>query len=208
MKAVNYLLSAAVASVMLVSTSYATTKPSQVTHFTASKTSDVFNVRASGWSDPKFGDLGWVHSSDWGDFYANKGQLVTITMVAQEKGMHPGASVYFRGANDTADDEYIPDVALTQNQTMAKWGASDDDTGEPLGDIVMQYITHGYDGDGAPKSVNPSFKKILDKKPGTLVLKFRAPSTGKYMFVSGGYKPAPFVNSKVGHAVNVTVNVK
>lgn len=208
MKTMNYLLSAAVISLLSISAGYATTQPSSVFNFTPSANTDEFNVRASGWSDPKFGDLGWVHSSDWGTFNANKGQMVTITMVAKDNGLHPGSTVYFRGANDTADDSYIPDVALTQTATMAKWGATNDDTGEPLGDIVMQYVTHGYDGDKVPNTVSPTFKKIKDGKSGRLVLKFKAPYTGLYEFVSGGIKPAPFVNTKVGHIVKVTVLVK
>lgn len=208
MKSISYLLSAAVISLLSVSVSHATTEASSVFHFTPSKNTDMFSVRASGWSDPKFGDLGWVHSSDWGTFYAAKGQHVAITMVAQGKGIYPGSTVYFRGVNDTAGDQYIPDVALTQTATMAKWGASNDDTGEPLGDIVMQYVTHGYDGDKVPASVPSHFKRIKDGKPGTLVLRFKAPYTGLYEFVSGGIKPAPFVNSKVAHLVKVTVRVK
>lgn len=207
MKAIN-LLSATVIGLMFASASHATTQASSVFKFSASAKTDMFSVRASGWSDPKFGDLGWVHSSDWGIFSANQGQTVTITMVAQDPGLHPGSTVYFRGANDTADDSYIPDVALTQTATMAKWGASNDDTGEPLGDIVMQYVTHGYDGDKIAKGVASHFKKILDGKSGTLVLKFKAPYTGTYEFVTGGIKPAPIVNSKVAHMVKVTVNVK
>jgi hypothetical protein len=208
MKAMNTLLSAAVISLMAVSASHATTQASTVFHFTAAKKTDIFSVRASGWSDPKFGDLGWVHSSDWGTFNANKGQTVTITMVSTTPGFHPGSTVYFRGVNDTAPDQYIPDVALTQTATMAKWGASNDDTGEPLGDIVMQYITHGYDGDKTVGAPALTFKKINDGVSGKLVLTFKAPSTGHYQFVTGGYKPAPFVNTKAAHKVNVTVIVK
>jgi hypothetical protein len=207
MKALNLLLSVAVVSLMSVSASQATTSPSTPFNFTAAESTNEFSVRASGWSDPKFGDLGWVHSSDWGFFNANKGQVVTITMVSKELGFHPGSTVYFRGANDTADDKYIPDVALTQTATMAKWGAADDATGAPLGDIVMQYITHGYDGDKTV-GASPTFKKINDGVSGKLVLKFTAPETGTYEFVTGGYKPAPTINKKAAHPVNVTVKIK
>lgn len=212
MKTISTLLSVAVISLMSVSASHATTQASTVFHFTASANSDNFNVRASGWSDPKFGDLGWVHSSDWGTFHANKGQIVTITMVSTEAGFHPGSTVYFRGANDTADDSYIPDVALTQTATMAKWGASDDASGTPLGDIVMQYVTHGYDGDkiGATSGsfITNTFKKINDGVSGKLVLKFKAPATGLYEMVAGGYKPAPTINTKIAHFVKVNVKIK
>jgi hypothetical protein len=208
MKTISTLLSVAVISLMSVSASHATTQASTVFNFSPAKSVDTFSVRASGWSDPKFGDLGWVHSSDWGTFNANKGQVVTITMASTEAGFHPGSTVYFRGANDTADDSYIPDVALTQTATMAKWGAANDDTGEPLGDIVMQYITHGYDGDKTVGAPALTFKKINDGVSGKLVLKFKAPQTGLYEFVTGGYKPAPFVNTKIAHMVKVTVNVK
>lgn len=212
MKAISTLLSAAVISLISVSASHATTQASTVFHFDMKNKTDMFSTRASGWSDPKFGDLGWVHSSDWGTFNAKKGQKVTITMVSDEVGFHPGSTVYFRGAPDTADDSYIPDVALTQTATMAKWGASNDDTGEPLGDIVMQYITHGYDGDkiGATSGsfITNTFKKINDGVSGKLVLKFTAPETGLYEFVTGGYKPAPTINKKIAHMVKVTVDVK
>ncbi|SJM90463.1 copper(I)-binding protein CorA [Crenothrix polyspora] len=213
MKTISTLLSAAVISLISVSASQATTQASTVFHFDMKKNTDNFEVRASGWSDPKFGDLGWVHSSDWGTFNAVKGQVVTITMTSSETGFHPGSTVYFRGADDTADNSYIPDVALTQTATMAKWGASNDDTGEPLGDIVMKYITHGYDGDGAVADVagdliTNTFKKINDGVPGKLVIKFKAPFTGLYEFVSGGYKPAPTINKAIKHIVKVKVIVK
>lgn len=206
-KTINHLLPIIAISLMSISVSQATTQPSTPFYFDSVNKTDNFSVRAKGWSDPAFGDLGWVHSSDWGFFTANAGQWVKITLKSNEAGMHPGATVYYRGANDTAPDTYVPDVALTQNATMAKWGASDDATGLPLGDIVMQYVTHAYDADNNTAN-NPLFRGKKDGKSGLLTLSFKAPYTGTYMFVGGGYNPAPTVDVSVAHTLKVTVDVK
>lgn len=206
MNAISSLLSVVALSLISISASQATSAPSTPFYFDQNATTDNFNVRAKGWSDPAFGDLGWVHSSDWGFVTAKAGQIVTITMKSDEVGMHPAATVYYRGAKDTAEDKYVPDVALTQNASMAKWGAVDDATGAALGDIVMQYITHGYDADHNT-STTTVFKGKKDGVSGRLVLKFKAPYNGVYMFVGGGYNPAPTIDASAAHILSVTVGV-
>jgi hypothetical protein len=206
-RTIKSILPIAIIGLLSISASNATTEPSSTFVFDAANTTDTFSVRAKGWSDPAFGDLGWVHSSDWGRFNAVEGQTVVINMAAKTPGLHPGATVYYRGSTDTAEDNFIPDVALTQNATMAKWGASNDDTGEPLGDIVMKYVTHGYDADNNTAKTK-MFIPISDGKSGTLKISFKAPYTGTYMFVVGGYNPAPTVANGIAHNVRVSVNVK
>ena len=212
MKITAKLCAALVVGLMGISAAHATTSPSKIIAFTQTDGTTVnvkntMSTRAKGWSDPAFGDLGWVHSSAWGTYTATAGQVVTMTFVSNEIGMHPASTIYYRGDKDTAADNYIPDVALTQNATMAKWGASDDATGAPLGDIVMQYVTHAYDADNNT-SRSTVFKGKKDKKSGKLVISFKAPYTGNYMFVVSGYNPAPTVDTSVAHPVDVTVDVK
>lgn len=71
--------------------------------FTAVQTTAVFAAKSQSWSNPAFGDMGWTHHSGWGFFTANKGQTVTITANSEVKGIHPGSTVWYRGATDLAN---------------------------------------------------------------------------------------------------------
>ncbi len=208
-KTMNCFASVVAASLIAVSASYAATIPGSITLFDATTTDDVFSVKSKGWRDPAFGNMGWTHSSDWGAFHAEEGQNVTIKMVAPDQGIHPGATVWYRGADDTAADNYVVDHFYPQNANFAKFGATDEDNVTKLGNIVMSYVLHGYDQDGnslKAKSMNGK----LDKVPGQLILKFKAPYTGDYIFVAGGFNPDANIDTtlKLSYDINVKVNVK
>lgn len=201
------VISIAAASLMAVSVSHAATIPGSIFAFTPTTANDVFVVKSKGWSDPAFGDMGWTHSSDWGSFHAEKGQTVTILIKSTNPGVHPGSTVWFRGANDTAPDNYVVDHFYPQNANFAKFGATDETAGTALGNIIMKHITHGYDQDNN-SVVDTVLRGKTDKIPGRLVLTFKAPYAGEYMFVVGGFNPDLGVDTTLKYNVNVKVTVK
>lgn len=207
-KALGRFVSVMAAGLMAVSVGHAATIPAGITTFSKVVTSDVFEVKDKGWSDPAFGDMGWTHSSDWGLFTAEKGQTVTIKMVADDKGIHPGSTVWYRGEDDTADDSYVVDHFYPQNANFAKFGATKEDTGDKLGNIIMKYVTHGYDQDKNTVT-NAALKGKKDNVSGKLSLSFKAPYSGTYMFVVGGFNPdANITDHKAVYKVKVDLTVK
>lgn len=198
-----YLIAAAL---LTASASQAATIPASITKFTSLITSDVFSVKSKGWRDPAFGDMGWTHSSGWGAFGALKGQTVTIKLVAADAGLHPGMTVWFRGKDDTARDKYVVDHFYPQNANFTEFGATDETSGADLGNIVMRHVIHGYDADSNTLKItgmNPKY----DNVPGQLKLSFKAPYSGRYMFVVGGFNPDAGVDSASSHNINVTAKV-
>ncbi|MCF7987499.1 MAG: copper(I)-binding protein CorA [Methylovulum sp.] len=195
------------AGIAVASSSYATTAPGTITAFDNINPEADFSIRYKSWSDPAFGDLGWTHTSKWGSFTAEAGQLVTLTMQADDAGIHPGSTVWFRGDDDTAADTYVPDHVYSENATQFKYGAVDETTGAAVGNIVMRYVIHGYDQD-ANTVKNKKLRGITDKVNGRLVFKFKAPYSGSYIFVVGGINPDPMIDPTVGHNVKVKVVVK
>ncbi len=189
---------------LAASASQAATKPSSIFTFTPKATDDVFSVKSKGWRDPAFGDMGWTHHSDWGTVRARRGETVTIRMAAADAGVHPGITVWYRGVADTASDTYVVDHFYPQNANFAKFGATDDTSGEKLGNIVMRYIVHGYDADGNTKTIR-SMKPIKDGVPGQLEVSFVAPRNGNYMFVVGGFNPDAGVDTTLKYNVDVNV---
>ncbi len=201
----NRVILAAALSLAAISAATAATKPSSVFEFDTVNKSSVFSVTAKGWSDPAFGDAGWTHSGGWGKVTVKKGQTVTITAIADNKSVHPGSTVWYRGADDTADDAYVNDHFYQQNANIFKSKASDDSAapgadGKPvsIGNIVMKYVTHGFDLDknavvdenGAADSEKiTALKGKKDSVPGKLTLSFKARYDGTYMFVVGGFNP-------------------
>ncbi|MDD5227668.1 MAG: copper(I)-binding protein CorA [Methylococcales bacterium] len=211
-KVLGHFASVVATSLMAVSMSHAATIPEGIAAFSKVVTSDVFTVKAKGWSDPAFGDMGWTHSSDWGTFTAEKGQTVTIVMTAADKGIHPGSTVWYRGDNDTAPDNYVVDHFYPQNANFAKFGATDEGDGTKLGNIIMKYVTHGYDLDKNTVT-DAALKGKKDNVAGKLTLTFKAPYAGTYMFVVGGFNPDANITDdaealKALHNVNVKVTVK
>jgi len=203
---IHFFITLVAASLLLATESYAATTPTNITKFTTLVTNDVFAVNSKGWRDPAFGDMGWTHSSDWGAFGAKKNQTVTIKGVAVDAGIHPGITVWFRGKDDTANDKYVVDHFYPQNANFTEFGATDDTSGEDLGNIVMRHVAHGYDLDGNTKNVKEMHPK-KDRIPGQVVLTFKAPYSGRYMFVVGGFNPDAGVNSSIPHDINVTTTV-
>ena len=191
---------------LVTANSYAATSTT-FTPFDTTKNRSTLQIRYKSWSDSAFGDLGWTHTSKWGSFSAQEGQIVTIVMKAKEVGIHPGATVWFRGAADTAPDNFVPDHVYIENAAQFKYGAVDEATGALLGDIVMEHVVHGYDQD-ANTLVNKKLRGIRDNVNGRLILKFKAKKSGNYVFVLGGINPDPNIDPTVGHDVDVTVNIK
>jgi len=158
----------------------------------------------------RFGDAGWTHNSGWGTVSATKGQTVTITATADDKGVHPGATVWYRDpVKDTVADKYVPDHFYPQNANQFKMKATDETTSEALGNIVMKYIVHGYDQDKNTVT-DTLLKGKKDGAAGKLVLSFKAPADGVYMFVIGGFNPdASYTPAMVdGKPVNAKITVK
>lgn len=198
-------ISLVAAGLLAASASQAATIPSSIFDFTSDATNDVFSVKSKGWRDPAFGDMGWTHSSDWGSFKAKRGQSVTINMTAVDAGIHPGITVWYRGADDTVDNKYVVDHFYPQNANFTKFGVTDETTGEKLGNLVMRHVTHAYDVDGNKIIRGMGAKE--DGVSGQLELTFRAPRNGDYIFVVGGVNPDANVDLTISHDVNVSVTV-
>jgi hypothetical protein len=209
-------LSIVAASVLFVSSAGAATKPANITAF-SNKTSATLDVKSKGWSDPAFGNAGWTHFSSWGQFTAKKGQMVEITVESSDVNVHPGVTVWFRGANDTAPDNYVPDHFYQQTSDFIALRAKDETTSEALGNVVMKYIANGYDKDDNPFDaaglIGEDAKGLKDGIPGTLKLTFKARKTGKYQFVTGGVNPSPVdivsdKNTNIPMAVTLKIKKK
>jgi hypothetical protein len=205
-------LSIIAASVFLGANAGAATKPASIA--TLSKKAPVtLNVKSKGWSDPAFGNAGWTHFSGWGQFTAKKGQRVEITVESSDVNVHPGITVWFRGANDTAPDSYVPDHFYQQASDFIALRAKDETTSEVLGNIVMKHVANGYDKDDNPFDsaglIGEEAKGLRDGVPGKLKLTFRAKKTGKYQFVTGGVNPSPVdIVSDMNTNIPVTVTLK
>ena len=192
---------------LMASASHAATQPASIFAFTADATDDVFITKSTSWRDPAFGDMGWTHSSDWGTVEAKRGQTVTIKMDATASvGLHPGITVWYRGADDTVADSYVVDHFYPQNANQYKNGVTDETSGEALGNIVMRHVIHGYDADGNTATVR-KMRPLSDGTAGMLEVSFKVKKTGTYMFVVGGFNPDGGVDPALKYNVNVNVTV-
>lgn len=201
-----YAISLAMAGLLAASAAQAATKPASIFKFNANHTHATLVAKSKGWRDPAFGDMGWTHSSAWGNVIAKKGQLVTINIKAVDAGIHPGATVWYRGVDDTAPDNYVVDHFYPQNANFVKYGATDETTGAAIGDIVMRHVTRGFDKDGNSSAVT-SMKPLTDGIPGQMTLSFTAPKTGVFIFVVGGFNPDATVNTTLKYNFTTDVTV-
>jgi hypothetical protein len=202
----KYVIKALVVAIagLAVSAANAATKPTRVVNFTMGASS-TFTAKPPSWRDPAFGSQGWTHNSDWGKFTATAGKAVTITLTSVA-GFHPGITVWYRGADDTASDDYVPDHFYTQNGNFVEFGAKDETTSKAIGNISMQNVAYNYDQDGHTLKPWSTSKGLTDSVNGKVVLKFTASKAGTYMFVVGGINPASTL--KAANRYNVTVQVK
>lgn len=201
------ILSLAIAGVLTSGTATAATQPGHIAKFNATTMTDaVLSVRPKSWRDPAFGDMGWTHHSDWGTVWVKAGQTVTITATSANAGVHPGITVWRRGADDTAPNTYVVDHFYPQNANTVEFGAVDETTGQALGNIIMKVVKFGYDKDGNSKGVL-SMNPIKDGVPGKLVLTFTSTKGGAHMFVVGGFNPDAGVDSSVKYDINTNVTV-
>ena len=186
----------------------AATQPAHIASFTADQPTQTLSTRHKGWRDPAFGDMGWTHFSDWGTFQARKGHPVTITAVSSNPDIHPGITVWYRGANDTAPDTYVVDHFYAQSAPQFKLGATDESTGAVIGNIVMSLSTFGYDLDGQSKALR-NLRGKRDGVPGQLVIKWVPQNTGTFMFVLGAVNPGPGASdSTIRYDIETTVIAK
>ncbi|SJM90192.1 copper(I)-binding protein CorA [Crenothrix polyspora] len=130
-----------------VQTVMAATKPTKIAEFTPSTPKNILNIKRASWRDPLFGNTGWTHNSDWGKFSTTKNKIVKITLVTKVPGLHPGITVWQRGAKDTAPDSYVPDHFYQQNASIFEMGAKDE-ANKNIGNIFMTLVAQGYDNDG------------------------------------------------------------
>lgn len=206
MKFMIRTIPAILAGLFVTSIANATTAPMSVGDFNATP-SQALQTKITSWRDPAFGDMGWTHSSAWGKFTATAGQEVTITAVSSNVKLHPAISVWYRGTDDTAADNYVADHFYAQNANQYVKGATDETTGAALGDIAMKIVKYGFD-----KDLNPLTTffggGIKDTVSGTLVLKFKVKTTGSYMFVLGGFsKAVATLDSSLKYPVQTTVSI-
>ncbi len=197
----------------------AATKPVRIVKFTPSAPKSILKVKRASWRDPLFGNMGWTHSSDWGKFSTTKGKVIKIKLVTQVPGLHPGITVWHRGADDTAPDNYVVDHFYPQNANFFEAGAKDEANGKNIGTISMRIIAHGYDNDGHTNGYGvddngntilkppAGTKGIKDNVPGQMVLTFKAPKSGNYQFVVGGFNPIKAFDGKNKHEITATVSV-
>jgi hypothetical protein len=201
-------ISLLVTGLLFASTANAITQPMSVGDFTATP-SQTLQTKATSWRDPAFGDMGWTHNSAWGKVQATAGQVITIKAVSANSNIHPGITVWYRGAADTIDDSYVADHFYPQNANLYVKGAKDETTGAALGDLVMKVVKFGFDKDrnkGVMDGIPGAGKR--DKVAGQLVLTFTAKQTGTYMFVLGGFNPGPkTVDSTIKYDVVTDVTV-
>jgi hypothetical protein len=181
-------------------------------------------VSSLGWADPAFSNKGWTHKSAWGQFKANKGQKVTITVDGRAtNGLHPGLTVFYRPATSKGNKgtglEYVPDHFFNQTSSWQVDDAVDDTTNAPVGTINMLYVTSAYDADNlapgfsAQASLkNDQLRGLQDGVPGLLTVTFVAEKTGTYQFVSGGLSPYPISTPPIDNSIKkllpVTYTVK
>ncbi|TAN47187.1 MAG: hypothetical protein EPN21_18290 [Methylococcaceae bacterium] len=192
---------------LAASSANATTAPAAVAEFTADNAVQTLQPKSTGWLDPAFGDMGWTHKSVWGKVEASKGQTITIKAVSSNADLHPGITVWYRGAEDTAPDSYVADHFYAQNANLFVAGAKDESTGEDLGNIVMKVVKFGYDRDGKGNAKIPGLNGRKDGVSGQLELTFKASRTGTYMFVLGGVNPGADADPAVAIDVETEVTV-
>jgi hypothetical protein len=188
-----------------MSVAHAVTAPMFIGDFNATP-SQPLQARMTSWNDPLFGEMGWTHHSGWGTFQATAGDVVTIKAVASTGRFKPGITVWYRGADDTAPDNYVPDHFYVQNANMYVKGAKDETTQAVLGDISMKVVAFGFDKDWNPRIFLGSGKK--DSVGGQLTLNVPIKKTGTYMFVVGGFSPAhASLDPALKYPVQTTVTI-
>lgn len=188
------IFSLCAAGLLLPALAAAATSPTSIAEYNEKSPIQTLKTKATSWRDPAFGDMGWTHNSAWGKFQAKKGQTVTITAISSEAGLHPGITVWFRGKLDTAPDNYVADHFYAQNANQFVLGASDEKTGLTVGNIVMKVAKYGYDQDGNTQQAE-GLNGVKDGIPGQVELSFKAPQTGNYVFVLGGFNPDAGIDS-------------
>ena len=156
------------------------------------------NVNGASWVSESMGYMGWTHFSKWGFMDIAKGKTVTIIADATAvAGFHPGITVWYRKTNSKAvntDLQYMNDHSYAQSDSISVLKAKDESTPpKAVGDIVMEYVTSGYDTDGLGD------KFMVDTTTGGL-----KPYDGVATSFYGPYLPLGFNTTSLGNAKKVS----
>lgn len=159
-------------------------------------------VNGASWVSESMGYMGWTHFSKWGFMNVAKGKTVTIIADASSTGsdvagFHPGITVWYRKTNLKAEDvrlHYVNDHSYGQSDSISVLNAKDESTPPvSVGNIVMDYVTSGYDTDGLGD------KFMVDATTGAL-----KPYDGVATSFYGPYLPMGFDTASLGKAKKIS----
>lgn len=162
-------------------------------------------VNGASWVSESMGYMGWTHFSKWGFMDLKKGQTVTILAdttpyAATSAGFHPAVTVWYRKTNLKASDtalQYMNDHSYGQSDNINAINAKDESTPPiSVGNIVMDYVTSGYDVDGLGD------KFMVDATSGALK-PYNAETAGTST-VYGPYLPAGFNTTSLANAKKIS----
>lgn len=181
--------------------------------FTADNASQTLTARPDSYYNLTMGYKGWTHHSAWGYMELKKGKPVTITAQTSVAGLHPGITVWsVPQKNGMAPINYAYDHFYGQYDSINAKNVADETTKAALGDMVMNFITNGFDRDGMGEALPGAFDqslvyRILDGVAGKVSVTFTPPVTGFYKFVVGGINPAGDMAVKPGLSTAQPIDV-
>jgi hypothetical protein len=118
-KAKISLFSAAITGLLAASTANAWTTVSPVS-FAVNGATEVMQIRAASFSDPKFGYQGWAMHGKWGVFNAEKGRTYRVIVDGRSNpGLHPAVAVWKRPIGTPEQPYMYPNGGIVTNLTPA-----------------------------------------------------------------------------------------
>ena len=181
--------------------------------FTAFNPTQTLSVRPDSFYNLTMGYKGWTHHSEWLYMKLKKGNLYTITAIADPTadGLHPGVACWYRpqGAGLVSVD-YAYDHFYNQFTSIIAKNQVDELNQKKLGTIKMYFEINGYDRDGMAPVLTEEYQQgpvvpILDGTPGRLELSFVAKNSGVYQCVTGGINPDGGLDLSTKYPVSVSV---
>lgn len=203
----------AAAALLAPAANAATDLGDMLIEFTADNASQMLMARPDSYYNLTMGYKGWTHQSGWGYAQLKKGKPVTITAQTSVAGLHPGITVWSVPQKDgLAPIHYAYDHFYGQYDSINAKGVTDETTKAVLGDMVMNFITNGFDRDGMGETLPGAFDqslvyRFLDGVAGKVSVTFTPPVTGFYKFVVGGINPSGDVAVKPGLSTAQPINV-
>lgn len=180
--------------------------------FTKTDTQHVLTARPDSFYNLTMGFLGWTHHSAWGNVKLKKGQVYTITAIADPlSGIHPAIGVWYRPqGSGLVPNTYAYDHFYNQWANIFAKNQTDEADGKKLGTLKQFFATNGVDRDGwdltDPDIYDQSMvTRILDGVVGKVQVQFRAADTGWYQFVIGAMNPDTGVDLTKKYPIQVTV---